>query len=218
MAFDKCLLAAANQAAGTVHSGTKNSFPRAGGLKRSKRAFLGDGACEASSSLRSRQRSRETEEARSRGQFWPFRRRRFGGEHGFAGEVAKAKSLAISGGFELRAWGRRGRQHQHFVGFSRFVDINSLSRCFSRHSCTLRHQLALSFHAPAVAICSLVLAPQQPRLALSFLRFSGSTLASNFVVAFSKVFPFLFILACGVSALTCWLGSNQLERHASCTD
>ncbi len=32
MAFDKCLLAAANQAAGTVHSGTKNSFLQAGDL------------------------------------------------------------------------------------------------------------------------------------------------------------------------------------------
>ena len=35
----KSLLAAANQAAGVVHRGTKNSFPRAGGLKRFKRAF-----------------------------------------------------------------------------------------------------------------------------------------------------------------------------------
>ena len=33
-----------------MHRGTKNSFPRAGGLKRFKRAFLGDGAREASSS------------------------------------------------------------------------------------------------------------------------------------------------------------------------
>ena len=32
MAFDKCLLAAANQAAGTVHSRTKNSFLQAGDL------------------------------------------------------------------------------------------------------------------------------------------------------------------------------------------
>ena len=61
--YDKCLLAAANQAAGVVHRGTKNSFPRAGGLQRFKRAFLGDGAREASSSLRSRQRPRGPEEA-----------------------------------------------------------------------------------------------------------------------------------------------------------
>ena len=45
----KSLLAAANQAAGVVHRGTKNSFPRAGGLKRFKRAFLGVGAREARS-------------------------------------------------------------------------------------------------------------------------------------------------------------------------
>jgi hypothetical protein len=34
-----------------VHRGTKNSFPRAGGFKRFKRAFLGDGAREAGSIL-----------------------------------------------------------------------------------------------------------------------------------------------------------------------
>ena len=30
-----------------MHRGTKNSFPRAGGFKRFKRAFLGNGAREA---------------------------------------------------------------------------------------------------------------------------------------------------------------------------
>ena len=38
-----------DKAAGVVHRGTKNSFPRAGGLKRFKRAFLGDDAREARS-------------------------------------------------------------------------------------------------------------------------------------------------------------------------
>jgi hypothetical protein len=52
MSYDKCLLAAANQAAGVVHRGTKNSFPRAGGFfKRFKRALLGNGAREAGSIL-----------------------------------------------------------------------------------------------------------------------------------------------------------------------
>jgi hypothetical protein len=67
-----------------VHRGTKNSFPRAGGLKRFKRAFLGEGTREASSSC---DRDNDQEESRMRGADWRSRRKRGAASFGsWAGE------------------------------------------------------------------------------------------------------------------------------------
>ena len=125
-----------------------------------------------------------------------FRRRRFCGKHGFAGEVAKAKSPAASGevcladlSFEL---GVGAACSCNRIAAARYIDLRS-------DCCNL------------LSGCRTLAASTR----FSLLRFSSLTLANTRMPACAAAFPLSFSRVVPVLSHVS-TDSFQLEQHASC--